>query len=136
VQAIVQIAAFRYSTGSVFYFADQISVLIGNPGVADCIDLLLRQFAGGNDSAVAALDGGRCGDGPGYRPIPDFAITQVRICGGKFFTNEAILPVDPRTQLRSRWHRACARNVTNSDWVCQDRALVSLGRGRQDAASD
>jgi len=29
-----------------------------------------------------------------------------------------------------------ARNVTKSDWVCQDCALVCLGRGRQDAASD
>jgi hypothetical protein len=30
----------------------------------------------------------------------------------------------------------CARNVTNSDWVCQDCAMVCLGRAWQDAASD
>jgi hypothetical protein len=31
----------------------QIDVLVGNPGIADGIDLLLRQFAGRNDSAAA-----------------------------------------------------------------------------------
>jgi hypothetical protein len=41
VQAMLQIAASRYSAVSVFYFFVQIGVLIGNPIVVDCIDLPL-----------------------------------------------------------------------------------------------
>jgi hypothetical protein len=41
-----------------------------------------------------------------------------------------------RTRLSAETVKRCARNVTNSDWVCQDCALVSQGRGAESDASD